>query len=317
MEKTGCHKECMTIVVPVYNREHLIRRCLDSIFAQSYRPLRVIVVDNDSSDSTYSEVGEWIRLHEDNDEGFSIMLLKDCRRGAAHARQTGLEHSDTQRIMFFDSDDVMRPTAVAAIMKAWDKNPGADAVAWPLIVHGKKGDITTHSISGNLLERHLVHAIFCTLGYAVKKSVLLNCGGWDGNFTCWDDLVTGTRLLLGNPRVVALKSPMAEVYPQEESITGVSFSEKVGKWELALDGIDDAISRSGRSDQQRLHNIVTYRRAILAAHYAKEGHPELANPLYQQALKEIPKEKRPLIRFAYHWTRLGMRGAFSIIGSFL
>lgn len=317
MEVSEYHRECMTIVVPVYNREHLIRRCLDSIFAQSYRPLRVIVVDNDSSDSTRSEVEKWISIHKDSDEGFSIQLLNDCRRGAAHARQTGLEHSDTERIMFFDSDDVMRPHAVAAIMKAWDKNPAADAVAWPLIVHGKKGDRITHSISGNLLERHLVHAIFCTQGYAVKKSVLLNCGGWRGQFTCWDDLVTGTRLLLGNPRVVALKSPMAEVYPQEESITGVSFSEKVGKWEMALDGIEEAISRSRRSDQLRLQNIVSYRRAILAAHYAKEGRKDLAEPLYRQSLRKIPKEKRPLIRFAYHWTKSGLRGAFSIIGSFL
>ncbi len=316
MKESESHKECMTVVVPVYNRTHLIRRCLDSIFAQSYRPLHVIVVDNDSSDSTYSEVEKWAKLHE-NKDGFSIQLLKETRRGAAYARQKGLEHCETQRIMFFDSDDVMRPDAVASIMNAWDKEPGADAVAWPLIVHGKKGDRITHSISGNLLERHLVHAIFCTLGYAVKRSVLLSCGGWRGKFTCWDDLETGARLLLGNPQVVALKYPMAEVYPQIESISGISFSAKVGKWELALDGIDEAISESGRKDKQRLHNIVSYRRAILAAHYAKEGHPELAKPLYEQSLKEMPKEKRPLIRFAYHWTRLGMRGAFSIVGSLL
>ncbi|MDE5871038.1 MAG: hypothetical protein K2H22_03705, partial [Muribaculaceae bacterium] len=96
-----------------------------------------------------------------------------------------------------------------------------------------------------------------------------------------------------------------------------SFSSKHGIWEKALDGIDVSIDKSGRSDRVRLHNIVPYRRAILAAHYAKEGRLELAKPLYRQALREIPKEKRPLIRFAYHWTKRGMRGAFSIVGKFL
>ncbi len=315
MKELDYDKKCMTVVVPVYNRAHLIRRCLDSIFAQRYRPLCVIVVDNDSSDSTYAEVEDWKQGHVDR--GFTLRLLKESRRGAAYARQTGLEHSQTERIMFFDSDDVMRSGALEEIMKAWDEDPNADAVAWPLIIHRKEGDRLTHSISGNLLERHLVHAIFCTLGYAAKRSAMLRCGGWNGKYTCWDDLEAGARLLLGNPRVVALSTPMAEVYPQTESISGVSFSAKVSRWESALDGIDEAISRSGSGNQLRLHNIISYRRAILAADYSKEGHPELAKPLYEQALKEVPKEKRPLIRFAYHWTRLGMRGAFSIIGRFL
>ena len=315
MNESENSKECMKVVVPVYNRAHLIRRCLDSIYAQTYRPVSVIVVDNASSDSTSSEVMNWADSH--NEDGFKLSLLEENRRGASYARQTGLEHTVTDKVMFFDSDDRMLPGAIRSIMDAWSTEPEADAVAWPLVVHRKDGDQITHSISGCLLERHMVHAIFCTLGYAVRKDVMMACGGWCGKFTCWDDLETGVRLLLRNPRVIALNKPMAEVFPQTESISGVSFSEKVGKWELALDGIDESIVKSGRKDAKRLHNIVSYRRAILAADYFKEEHPELAAPLYSRALSEVPKAKRPLIRFAYHWTRLGMRGAFSIVGKFL
>ena len=306
---------CMTVVVPVYNRAHLIGRCLDSIYAQTYRPLRVVVVDNLSTDSTISVVEDWAQTHESDD--FYLSLMSEGRQGAAYARHTGLLHADTERVMFFDSDDAMLPGAVASIMKAWVEDPGADAVAWPLIVHRPEGDRISHSIKGNLLERHMVHAIFCTLGYAVKRDSMLACGGWSGPYTCWDDLEAGTRLLLGNPRVIGLETPMAEVFPQEESISGVSFSAKTGKWEQALDGMDEAICKSGRRDACRLHAIVSYRRAILAADYAKEGRLDLAKLLYAQALSEVPKKKRPLIRFAYHWTRLGMRGAFSIVGKFL
>ena len=315
MNESENSKECMTVVVPVYNRAHLIRRCLDSIYAQTYRPVSVIVVDNASSDSTSDVVEDWTDSHVE--DGFSIHLLNEDRRGAAYARQTGLEHTATNKVMFFDSDDRMLPDTIRCIMKAWREYPDADAIAWPLVVHRKDGDRITHSISGCLLERHMVHAIFCTLGYAVKTDVMKACGGWCGMFTCWDDLETGVRLLLKNPMVIALKKPMAEVFPQTESISGVAFSDKAGKWELALDGIDDSISKTGRMDTKRLHNIVSYRRAILAADYFKEGHPELAAPLYSRALSEVSKTKRPLIRFAYHWTRLGMRGAFSIVGKFL
>ena len=315
MKKSEYYANCMTVVVPVFNRAHLIRRCLDSIYAQTYRPLSVIVVDNASTDSTFSEVEAWGMAHMG--ENFSLRLMSESRRGAAYARQTGLDHTYTDKVMFFDSDDVMRPCAVESIMRAWSDDAEADAVAWPLVIHGEKGDRLTHSISGNLLERHMVHAIFCTLGYAVKTEVMRDCGGWNVDLTCWDDLEAGTRLLLRSPHVKALRSPLAEVYPQAESISGVAFSDKHGIWELALVAMDDAIRASRRNDCARLHNIVSYRRAILAAAYAGEGHPELAGPLYRQALSEVPEKKRPLIRFAYHWTRLGMRGAFSIIGKLL
>ena len=305
----------MTVVVPVYNRAHLIRRCLDSIYAQTYRPLCVIVVDNASTDSTVMEVEDWARDHTDS--GFSLQLLSEPRRGAAYARQTGLEHTETEKVMFFDSDDAMRPYSVSTVMETWRSRPEAQLVAWPVTIHHLGAPATTHSVSGNLLERHLVHSLLRTQGYAVKTSWLRDCGGWDGRYPVWDDLETGARLLLNTPDVLAVGRALADVYPQEQSITGTDFSSKAGLWEDALDGIDSTIEESGSCDKARLHHIISYRRAILAAHYAREGKAGLADPLYRQALSEVPKNKRPLIRFAYHWTRLGMRGAFSIIGCLL
>ena len=308
-------KEIMTIVVPVYNRPELIVRCLDSLRAQSYRPLHVIVVDNASTDATLTEVGKW---RDGNMEpGFTIDILSEPAAGAAYARQTGLLHVSTDKVMFFDSDDVMRPHCVSEVMAAWDRNPGAEIVAWPVMFRHADSPTVTHSIKGDLLERHLVHAVLRTQGYAVKTSFLRSCGGWRGEFPVWNDFETGVRLLLADPEVEALSTPLVDVYPQAESITGLSFSNKHGKWEKSLAGIEESIGRSSRTDKSRLYNIVAYRRAILAAYYAREGHPELAKPLYAQALSDVEKRKRPLIRFAYNWTRLGMRGAFSIVGRLL
>lgn len=309
------HKECMTIVVPVYNRPELIGRCLDSLRSQTYRPLQVIVVDNASTDDTLSVVERW--KDTNTDVSFSMTVLSESSSGAAYARQKGLKHVSTEKVMFFDSDDVMRPECVSEVMSVWEKYPAGDIVAWPVVIHHEAAPFVTHPIDGHFMERHLVHALLRTQGYAVRTSYLKDCGGWRGEFQVWNDFETGVRLLLNDPKVIAIKKPLVDVYPQVESITGLSFSSKHGKWERSLDGIDISIDKSSRADAPRLHNIVNYRRSILAAHYAKEGNKELAKPLYKKALKDIPKEKRPFIRFAYHWTRLGMRGAFSIIGKFL
>ncbi len=315
MIDTAYQKECMTIVVPVFNRPALIVRCLDSLKAQTYRPLHIIVVDNASKDDTLYKVEKWKEANSDG--GFTMKVLSELRTGAAYARQCGLQEVSTDKVMFFDSDDEMRRDCVANIMDIWQKNPDLDVITWPVAIHQNHEVKITHSAKDSFLECHLIHAILRTQGYAIKTDFLRNVGGWRGEFPNWNDLETGARVLLSDPKVKAIDNVFVDVYHQKESITGESFSGKHGKWELSLDGIDESIRQSQRKDQGRLHNIITYRRAILAAHYSKEGHPELARPLYDQALKGIQKEKRPLIRFAYHWTRLGMRGAFSIIGKWL
>ncbi len=309
------HRECMTVVVPVFNRADLIVRCLDGLKAQTYRPLHIIVVDNGSTDDTVANVLKWKDSNMSDD--LTLGVQTESTPGAAYARERGLQNVKTDKVMFFDSDDVMRSDCVQTVMDTWRSNPGLDVIAWPVAIHQDDKVRVTHSVKGNLLERHLVHAILRTHGYAIKTGYLKMVGGWRGKFPNWNDLETGSRILMRSPKVKAIEKVLVDVYHQKESITGDSFSSKCGKWEKSLDGIDMSISQSNRDDRQRLHNIITYRRAILAAHYAKEGHPELARRLYRQALREIPNEKRPPIRFAYHWTRLGMRGAFSIIGKFL
>lgn len=305
----------ITVVVPVYNRPELIVRCLDSLRSQTWRPLCVIVVDNGSTDNTLDTVCQW--SSDNQSEEFQVQVLSEPRRGAAYARQTGLRNCITELTMFLDSDDTLRPEAIETIIKTWESNPCAEIAAWPVARHYGKKIRVSHSIGGNLLEQHLVHAIFMTVAYAAKTDFLKSAGGWRGIYLVWDDFEVGTRVLLKNPNVIALREPLVDVYPQDDSITGVNFSNKAGLWERSLSGIEKSIKKSGRRDTARLLNIVSYRRAILAADYAKEGRHDLAKPLYRQALSEVVRPKRPLISFSYHWTRLGMRGAFRIVGAFL
>lgn len=308
-------EEAMTIVVPVYNRPQLVVRSLDSLKAQTWRPLHIIIVDNGSTDNTPDVLTAWKGEHAAPD--FSIDIYYECRKGAAYAREKGLEHTKTDKVMFFDSDDVLRPDSVASIMKTWRGEPDAKVIAFPMFRHQSGKARKTHSVKGKLIERHLVHAILQTEGFAIKTDFLRSVGGWRGEYPVWNDFETGTRILLSSPKVAAIKQPLSDVYAQKISITGTSFSEKHGLWEKSLDGIEKAIRESGRKDTPRLLDIVNYRRAILAADYYKEGHKDLATDLMRQVLDNTPRSKRPVIRFAYLWTRNRMRGAFSIIGKFL
>ena len=131
----------VTIIIPVRNRRELITRCLDSVLAQTWRSLRIIVVDNGSSDGTGDAVLRWVsengvRLEGDcsavggnsvTKPGRTLLLLKEDKPGASAARNRAVDEIVGEHVIFFDSDDEMMPTLVEEAMNAIGD---ADLVYW-------------------------------------------------------------------------------------------------------------------------------------------------------------------------------------------
>jgi glycosyltransferase involved in cell wall biosynthesis len=89
----------ISVVVPVYNGELYLGAALESIFAQDYRPIEIVVVDDGSTDGTaaiaMSYPGVW--------------LIRQKNQGPAVARNTGLANSSGTLISFLDADDYWQP----------------------------------------------------------------------------------------------------------------------------------------------------------------------------------------------------------------
>ncbi len=88
----------ISVVIPSYNRGHLLRRAIDSVLSQSYRPKKVIVVD-DGSEEALSE-----RIHRKG----VISVRLPHNYGVSKARNIGVSLSDTEWVAFLDSDDLWR-----------------------------------------------------------------------------------------------------------------------------------------------------------------------------------------------------------------
>lgn len=304
--------EEFTIVVPVYNRQKLICRCLDSIKAQTYRPLHIIVVDNASTDRTFSTIMEWGQANTTDDPGLRMDILREQRRGASAARNCGLKAVDSDKLCFFDSDDVMRPQLVEKVMAAFRSNPTAEMVLWKICIHTLDGlDRYPHWDDHNFMTTHIFHAIFRTQGYAVRRSYLTSRNAWDSAMSVWNDWELGIRLLIPDPEVVTLPEVLVDVYAQRESITGETFAEKAGQWEKTLRRAKECISDSGRRDRDHLMRLIDYRAVILAAHYRREGHRDLARDLLSATIRDTQcnaMQKR-ILRLCYLYTALGGHGA--------
>lgn len=311
-------KNCFSIVTPVYNRASIVTATLDSIIRQSYRPIHLIIVDNNSSDNTIEIISQWKQSNESDD--FKITITSETYPGAAAARNKGLLSVESEYMAFFDSDDLMRNNAVEEYINAFTKSPDADIICSNSLYHFTNGQIREmHYRKGDLLHNHIYHATLRTQGYAVRTEFIKSCGGWDKDMPVWNDWELGIRLLLNSPRVKAIDKTLVDIYMQTDSITGLNFSHKAGQWEKALDKADRLISQSGRPDCVTLHRLIDYRRTVLAAHYLKENNPDLAHHLYDYVMLKTKTDVRMhlLMPFVYLYVSMGGRGAATLIDRFL
>lgn len=305
-------KARVSVIVPVRNREHLIERCLDSIWKQKELPEELIVVDNGSTDGTFTRVKEWMASHSNS--SLRMKLLEEEQAGACRARQKGLDNATEDYLIFFDSDDTMLPHLIRKVKSEIRMYPDSDIVCWKCRIHQLNGTVRIPPFMfKDPLEAHLIHTLLRPQGYMVAKDTIKRAGGWGKPVEVWNDFELGLRLLLQNPKISGIPEVMAEIYSQADSITGIDFSSKAGKWEATLKEMEEENLKSMHPQQQKIGRILRYRKAILAAHYTREHSHKYSVKLIKEALKGAFKKEKALLVFSYLYTGIGLRGAWRIV----
>lgn len=92
-------KDLISIIVPCYNAEDYLNRCLDSLVRQTYQNIEIICINDGSKDTTLSILQSY--ANEDS----RVHILTSENMGPAHARNMGLKYANGQFLMFCDSDD--------------------------------------------------------------------------------------------------------------------------------------------------------------------------------------------------------------------
>ena len=103
-------KGVVSVVLPIYNVEKYLNRCIKSVINQSYKNLEIILVDDGSPDNCPTLCDEWAK--KDN----RIKVIHKKNAGLGYARNTGIENATGEYICFFDSDDYI---ALDTIEKAY------------------------------------------------------------------------------------------------------------------------------------------------------------------------------------------------------
>lgn len=106
--------ELVSIIVPIYNVEQYLDRCLRSIQMQSYRSIQVIMVDDGSTDQS----GEIAKRYQDVDHRFRLVSKQNG--GLSSARNLGLSCVDGAYVSFVDADDFLSPRYVEILVGYFD-----------------------------------------------------------------------------------------------------------------------------------------------------------------------------------------------------
>src|SRR3989344_3177308 len=108
----------ISVVIPVYNEEKYLDQCLKSIFSQTIQPYEVIVVDNNSSDSSI-----------DIAKKYKVKIVKESKQGITHARNKGFELAKGDIIARTDADCIVEPNWLEKIKEDFRLNPDMLGIA--------------------------------------------------------------------------------------------------------------------------------------------------------------------------------------------
>lgn len=102
----------VSIIIPVYNVENFLERCLDSVQAQTYNDLEVIIINDGSTDNSPEIINRYAALNP----CFKAFTIENSGQGGA--RNYGIEKANGEYIAFLDSDDYIAPNCIERLAEA-------------------------------------------------------------------------------------------------------------------------------------------------------------------------------------------------------
>lgn len=260
----------MSIVIPVYNRAKELPRTVASIVAQDYRPLRLILVDNNSSDNSLAVCHSLQERYQE--ELLTIDVFSQPKPGASAARNKGLEQVESRYMMFFDSDDELYPDSVSRYMQAFAAHPDADIIGATIRFDNGERSWTAKAAFTHHPEPHIIHGTLSTQRFAARTQLLHDIGGWQEEYNGWEDWNLGVRMQLHTEKIYWLEQPpVATVFLHENTLTARTHIDGYRHFYNAVRHTLCDVSQSSHPRRLSLERLILYRQVLLSAHILQQA----------------------------------------------
>ena len=287
----------VSIIVPIYNVEKYIDRCVESLVCQTYRNIEILLVDDGSKDLSGKKADEWCNKYE------RIKVIHKENGGLSAARNIGIEKSTGSHLVFVDSDDWIHEKMIERLTEELTQ---ADIVCcgmiraneteqtnieWfpkKIVVSGVMA--TKMLVENSLFTSHIQKNIF-------PKSLFDNVKFPEGKV--YEDIRTAHKLFLQVDKVCILPEHYYYYFERSNSITNTVKLGNQLEWFDALDERTKELSEMLTLDEKervRSQKAVVISLAITQNHFssAEKKKYESKMQLIKQFLRQ--KETKKAVR---------------------
>lgn len=270
----------ISVVIPLYNKEHTVIRALTSVLSQSLNPLEIIVVNDGSIDKSV-EVVESL-------SSALIRLIHQPNSGVSSARNTGIQNAKGEWIAFLDADDEWFPEYLSRINEIHQQFPDCNALATEYYFGTSDGSLKKAKIKGiksssviTLLSDYFRVSSkssppVWTSAVVVRKSELEKIKGFPTGVKLGEDLLTWAKLAIDN-KIGYCREPLA-----------IFWHDKIQENQLRLPEIPDVVGNSlNQMLQQCGKNKVPGLKSYISHWHKMRAHLYINAKMNKEAKSEI------------------------------
>lgn len=174
----------ISIIIPLYNKEAIVKRSIQSVLNQSFQDFELIIVDDGSTDNSVSIVKT---IYDDR-----VTLIQQSNRGPSAARNTGTRYAKGEWIIFLDADDEMYENALMNFYTYSNKYSNANMfLGEEFCSNGENKHLVMHYIDGyihNNLKAQANECIGVRAGTAMYKKTLVTNNSFNEKIRRFEDL---------------------------------------------------------------------------------------------------------------------------------
>ena len=218
-------KELISVVIPVYNVEKYLDKCMESVLNQTYSNIEVILVDDGSTDKSGKICDEYQKKDK------RVVVYHKENGGLSDARNYGINKSHGEYITFIDSDDFVEQNYVEFLYKLIKENQADIAMGKQYVRYPEKiintGSGNTYNVNAHdCMEKLLYSEDFDVSAWAklYKKELFKSIKFPKG--MVFEDAGTTYKLILQSKKIVLKSEPIYNYIIRNNSITNSKFNIK-------------------------------------------------------------------------------------------
>ena len=208
-------KKLVSVIIPCYNSEKFVSRAIESVLAQTHVEWELILVNNNSVDSTLNVLTYYQKKNPEK-----IYIYEELKAGAPAARNKGLLNAKGEWIQFLDADDEIFTDKLERQLNLASNNDGNVISGCYFFISGLTEKKLFKGVSsGNVWLGLIKSQLGITSANLWERSKLIEVGGWDETLTSSQEYNLLFRILVSGGLIKFDETPSCNVYAEENSIS--------------------------------------------------------------------------------------------------